>query len=168
MTTVAERRELTGYAIKTYPMSERQACALLTLSRTGYRHQTQKADNQAIQEQLLALASKKLHWGFLKMFAYLRNQGHKWNDMRVRRLRAQFAVELRKRLPERDPQPLEASAVVANYSWSLDFMHDSLANGRNIRTLNIIDDFNREGLWIEVATSIPSARMIWVLEMIAL
>lgn len=162
---------MTGYAIKTHQMSERQACALLNLSRTAYRYQAQKADDQAIQEQLLALARKKLRWGFPKMFAYLRNQGHKWNHKRVRRIYRELGLNLRikprKRLPKREPQPLEAPTVT-NLSWSLDFMHDSLANGRTIRTLNIIDDFNREGLWIEVATSIPSARVIRVLEMLAL
>ena len=54
----------------------------------------------------------------------------------------------------------------ANQSWSLDFMSDSLASGRAFRTLNILDDFNREALWIEVDTSLPSERVIRVLEML--
>jgi putative transposase len=119
---------------------------------------------------LLQLAAWKPRWGFPKMYAYLRNQGHKVNHKRIRRVYRELGLNLRikpkKRLPVRDPQPLEAPDS-ANKSWSLDFMHDSLANGRPIRTLNIIDDFNREALWIEVDTSIPSARVIRVLEMLA-
>jgi putative transposase len=51
-----------------------------------------------------------------------------------------------------------------NQSWSLDFMSDSLSNGRAIRTLNILDDYNREALWIEVDTSLPAERVVQVLE----
>ena len=105
------------------------------------------------------------------MFAYLKNQGRSWNHKRVRRVYRLLGLNLRvkpkKRLPVRDPQPLVAPAE-ANICWSLDFMHDSLVNGRTIRTLNIIDDFNREGLWIEVDTSIPAARVVRVLDMLAL
>ena len=94
-------------------------------------------------------------WGFQKMFAYLRNQGYRWNHKRVRRIYRVLGLNLRvkpkKRLPVREPHPLVAPAE-ANVSWSLDFMHDSLANGRTIRILNVIDEFNREGLWIEVDT----------------
>jgi putative transposase len=52
----------------------------------------------------------------------------------------------------------------ANQSWSMDFMSDSLSNGRTFRTLNVIDDFNREALAIEVDTSLPGERVIQVLE----
>ncbi|RAJ81982.1 integrase-like protein [Chitinophaga dinghuensis] len=48
----------------------------------------------------------------------------------------------------------------------MDFMTDSLVNGRRFRLLNIIDDYNRESLWIEIDTSLPSLRVIRVLEMI--
>ena len=54
--------------------------------------------------------------------------------------------------------------VQSNQTWSLDFMSDSLSNGRTIRTLNIIDDYNREALWIEVDTSLPAERVVRVLE----
>ena len=56
----------------------------------------------------------------------------------------------------------------ANISWSLDFMSDSLESGRAFRTLNVIDDFHREALWIEVDTSLPAERVIRVLEILAL
>jgi putative transposase len=56
----------------------------------------------------------------------------------------------------------------SNQSWSLDFMSDSLSNGRAFRTLNILDDYNREALWIEVDTSIPAERVIRVLDVLRL
>ena len=54
--------------------------------------------------------------------------------------------------------------VQSGLTWSLDFMSDSLTNGRAIRTLNIIDDYNREALWIEVDTSLPAERVVRVLD----
>ena len=152
-------------------MSERQACDMLNLSRSVYRYKAKPSDDEELQKQLLSLAARKPRWGFQKMYAYLKNQGYKWNHKRVRRVYRLLGLNLRvkpkKRLPVRDPQPLVAPAE-ANISWSLDFMHDSLVNGRTIRTLNIIDEFNREGLWIEVDTSIPGARVVRVLDMLAL
>ena len=51
-----------------------------------------------------------------------------------------------------------------NQVWSIDFMSDSLVDGRRVRLLNIIDDFNRESLAIEVDTSLPTLRVVRVLE----
>jgi len=69
----------------------------------------------------------------------------------------------KKRLPERVKQPLSVPTA-PNQVWSIDFMSDSLADGRKVRILNIIDDFNRESLAVEVDTSIPARRVIRVLE----
>jgi len=69
----------------------------------------------------------------------------------------------KKRLPARTAQALAVPGR-ANQTWSLDFMSDSLSNGRTFRTLNVIDDFNREALWIEVDTSLPAERVVRVLE----
>lgn len=152
-------------------MSERRACAMLNMSRSVYRYKAKPSDDEELREQLLNLAAWKPRWGFQKMYAFLKNQRHSWNHKRVRRIYRALGLNLRikpkKILPSRDPRPLVAPKE-ANFSWSLDFMHNSLANGRTIRTLNIIDDFNREGLWIEVDTSIPSARVVRVLDMLAL
>lgn len=144
---------------------------MLEISRTAYRYEPIKADDSELIEQLQIIAEHKPRWGFKKMGQYLRNQGYSWNHKRVHRVYCELELNLRvkpkKRLPSRNPKPL-AQSESPNISWSLDFMSDSLINGRAFRTLNVIDDFNREGLWIEVDTSLPSVRVIRVLEMIAL
>lgn len=69
----------------------------------------------------------------------------------------------KKRLPARMAQALVVPSQPAQ-TWSLDFMSDTLSDGRTFRTLNVIDDFNREALWIEIDTSLPGERVVRVLE----
>jgi putative transposase len=69
----------------------------------------------------------------------------------------------KKRLPARVKRELFQPAAM-NEVWSIDFMSDSLWNGRKIRLLNVIDDYNREILWIETDTSLPTHRVIRILE----
>jgi putative transposase len=160
---------LVAYAVDGHGLSERQACQMLELSRSVYRYQTKKPDDKEIRSMLLELAARKPRWGIKKMVDYLKNQGYTWNHKRIRRVYCELGLNLRikprKRLPTRTPQPL-VQPEKANQSWSLDFMSDSLASGRAFRTLNILDDFNREALWIEVDTSLPAERVIRVLEML--
>lgn len=54
-----------------------------------------------------------------------------------------------------------------NQCWSMDFMHDSLMCGRRFRTFNVVDDFNREALAIEVDLNLPAPRIVRVLDRIA-
>lgn len=61
---------------------------------------------------------------------------------------------------------MNAYPAAINESWSMDFMHDQLSDGRSYRLLNVIDDFNREGLGIEVDFSLPTERVIRSLEQI--
>ena len=103
------------------------------------------------------------------MYANLRNQGYEWNHKKIHRIYREIGLNLRikpeKRLPIRRHKPL-TEPEKANISWSLDFMSDSLECGGLFSTLNIIDDFNREALWIEVDTSLPAERLVRVLEML--
>jgi putative transposase len=64
----------------------------------------------------------------------------------------------KRRLPPQNPEPLIAP-VLPGHSWSMDFMSDSLYNKVRLRTFNVIDDFNRELLGIDIATGIPSLRV---------
>jgi putative transposase len=142
----------------------------MNISRSVYRYRCKQPNDAEIAEQLRQLAERKPRWGFRKMFQRLRNQGYRWNHKRVRRVYRQQHLNLRvkpkKRLPSRQPTPL-AQPESANESWSVDFMSDSLQSGQTFRTFNVIDDFNREALAIEIDTSLPSGRVVRVLDIIA-
>ena len=105
-------------------------------------------------------------WGFWKCFTRLRLDGHGRNKKRVHRVYCDMGLNLprrtKKRLPDRPRQPLDL-ATEPNRCWVLDFMHDALYCGRRFRTLNVIDEANRECLAIEIGTSISSIRLIRVL-----
>lgn len=120
-----------------------------------------------MQEALTALTTRHVAIGYWQCCYRLWNKGYSWNHKRIYRVYTDMKLNIRqrakKRLPERVKQALMASEA-PNQVWSIDFMSDSLVDGRKIRLLNIIDDFNRESLAIEVDTSLPSLRVIRVLE----
>jgi putative transposase len=158
------------YAIETHQNSERRACRLANLSRNGYRYVKEKANDDEIRTKLAQLAEDHHRWGFRKMAAYLRKGGNQWNHKRIYRIYCEMGLNIRvkpkKRLPSRDPQPL-IQPERANTCWSLDFMSDSLESGCPFRTFNVLDDFNREGLWIEIDVSLPATKITKVLDMVA-
>ena len=147
--------------------SDRQACHTVQLSRCAFRYRAKRTRDEPIAQQLRQLAEKQPRWGCDKMSDYLRNEGHAWNHKRIRRVYRALSLHLKrkpkKRLPIRVAQTLAVPEQV-NQTWSLDFMSDALSSGRTFRTLNGIDDFNREALWIEVDTSLPAERVVRVLE----
>lgn len=167
MVTAADRRCVAHWSIKKHELSERQAGRLFGISRCALRYQAKPRDDSAIEAALRLLAEQHRRWGFEKMFDRLRLDGHRWNHKRVRRvyrnLKLHLRVKPKKRVPSRNPQPL-AVPDEANVCWSADFMSDALTSGKRFRTLNIIDDYNRQALWIEVDTSLPSKRVEMVLD----
>jgi len=148
-------------------LSERRACRTVNLHRCTYRYQATKTDDHEIVQELRQLAESQPSWGCRKMTDYLRSHGYRWNHKRIRRVYRDLALNLhrkpKKRLAARTALALGVP-VQSDLTWSLDFMSDSLSNGRAIRTLNIMDDYNREALWIEVDTSLPAERVVRVLE----
>lgn len=111
--------------------------------------------------------AQRTRWGFWKCFDRLRLDGHRWNHKRVHRvycaLRLNLPRRTKKRLPTRIVAPLAAPSD-HNRVWAMDFMHDALYSSRRFRTFNVLDESNREALAIEIGTSVPSARVIRVLE----
>ena len=127
-------------------------------------------ENAEIADWLVRLTYNQKNWGFGLCFLFLRNvKGFPWNHKRVYRIYRKLELNLRikpnKRIVREVPEPLAVPSSM-NETWSMDFMHDSLECGRPYRLLNVIDDYNREGLGIEIDFSLPSARVIRSLEQI--
>jgi putative transposase len=137
------------------------------LPRSTYQYSHKPKDDSSIQEALTAITTRHPSIGFWQSYHRFRNRGEKWNHKRVRRIYREMKLNIRrrakKRLPERVKQPLAVPAA-PNQVWSIDFMSDALMDGRRFRLLNVLDDFNRESLAIEADTSLPSLRVIRVLE----
>lgn len=144
-------------------MSKRQACALFSIHESTYYHRAEPKDDGPVRERLAELAELHSRWGFWMMHHHLRAMNHKWNHKKVYRVYTEMGLNLRrkykKRLPSRIEEPL-VQPLRPNLTWSMDFMHDSLANGVKFRSFNVIDDYNREALNITLDTSLSSKRVI--------
>lgn len=158
-------------AVLRHGISVRLASASLGISETCYRYKAKLSDENAeISDWLIRLTQCQRNWGFGLCFLYLRNvQGYGWYHKRVyriyRELELNMRIKPRKRLVRAKPEAL-AVPVEISQTWSMDFMHDQLADGRSYRLFNVIDDYNREVLGIEVDLSLPSSRVARALDQI--
>ena len=97
----------------------------------------------------------------MKGFAY----DHKRVYRVYRELELNLRIKPKRRLKRDKPEELAEPRQINNM-WSMDFMHDSLADGSSLRTFNVLDDYDREGLGIEVDKSLPALRVIRALDQI--
>ena len=171
MVRPSQRCEMAKKAVTERSISIRLACAVFQISETCYRYKRKlSAENIRIADWLIRLTDNQRNWGFGLCFLFLRNvKGFGWNHKRVYRIYCELELNLRikpkKRLKREKPEPL-AVPEKPNQTWSMDFMHDQLADGRRYRLFNVIDDCNREGLGIEVDFSLPAERVIRALNQI--
>ncbi len=152
-------------------LSQRRACQVTGLARGGYgsggKNAKQAGADEPVQQALQALVARHPGWGFWKYHHRLRKNGVLVNHKRLWRLYQALGLQLgkrrkKRRLPERLKQPLQVPAE-PNGCWSLDFTSDALTDGRRFRTLNVINDFNRQVLGIEVDFSLPATRVVRLL-----
>jgi putative transposase len=125
-------------------------------------------DDREVESKLNSYVENKLlcNRGCPEYYKRLRREGIQWNHKRVERVYRKMGLSRRRKKKRRIPNPEKRPLVqpdLKNETWSMDFVEDRLENGRKIRTLNIIDDFNREALAMEVSFSFPAERVIEVL-----
>ncbi len=144
-------------------------CEVFSISKSTYYYKPKLSDKNAfIADYLLRLTGAHKRWGFKLCYLYLRNvKGYKFNHKRVYRIYRELELNLRikpkSRIKRDKPEALSVPTSI-NQAWSMDFMFDTLDDGRSLRTFNVIDDYNREGLSIDVDLSLPARRVIQSLE----
>ena len=147
----------------TYSIS--RACKILNLGKATVYYKTKK-DDTLVMNELRLKADLHPREGFWKAFGRIRLQGNNWKHKRVHRIYKAMHLNIsrkgKRRLPARTKETLTVPLNI-NHTWSIDFMHDALMNGRKFKTFNVIDDYNREILHIEIDHSLKSNSIVWVL-----
>jgi putative transposase len=167
--TPSAKRQAIAQLVSAHRMSVVRACQAVRLARAAwYRpRQDRLARDAGVIAALTTQVAANGRWGFWKLFDRLHNLGYPWNHKRVYRvycaLRLNRARRTKRRVPRRPRVPLCAPPTL-NLTWALDFMRDTLYDGRVFRTLNVLDQGNREALAIEIGFSLPSRRVISLLE----
>ena len=147
------------------------ACRTFGVSERCYSYERKLTpENERIADLLVGLTRAHRTWGFGLCFLHLRNvKGYGWNHKRIYRIYRDLELNLRikprKRLKRDVPEEL-AVPEKPNVTWSMDFMADRLEDARAFRLLNVLDDFNREGLGIEADFSRPAERVTRTLDRI--
>ncbi|MBK9295102.1 MAG: IS3 family transposase [Oligoflexia bacterium] len=162
------KRDAAEYSIKDHQISQRHACALFTLSRSTYKYKPKQSDrNEFLKIKLKSLALQRRRFGSPRLYVMLRREGVIVNHKRVERIYQQEGLQIKKRKKKRQTAPLRIVTPLPerpNERWSMDFVSDQLSNGKRFRTLNVVDDYTRECLAIEVNASLPGYKVIQVLE----
>ncbi len=153
-----------------FGVSERFACKAVGQHRSTQRLAPPVAadDEEIIRELLRAFAKKRPRWGWRRAATHLRQNGHNINNKRVRRLWREEGLRVpqkqrKKRLIGIGTHVGAMCPIRPNVLWAMDFQFDHTIDGRQVKMLNIIDEYTRECLAIVVAHSIDALAVVGTL-----
>ncbi len=161
------QREAVGRVMERHGLSQRHACRLIGLDRSTLRYQRKRPDDATVRQRLRELAAERRRFGYRRLGWMLAREGHAMNHKKLYRLYHEERLMVRRRrgrkraLGTRAPMTLP---YAINQRWSLDFVSDTLSDGRRFRILCIVDDFSRECLATVVDTSLGGVRVVRELE----
>lgn len=150
-------------------MSERRSCRLVRVCRATQRYRRRRGGDDRLRARLRELATAYPRYGYWRLYRKLRREGLLINHKRVYRVYRDEGLIVRKRPRKRLARTRVAASVPGrpNERWSMDFVSDSIGDGRKFRTFNVVDDCTREALVIEVDTSLTAQRIVRLLDQAA-
>ena len=162
MVTPAARRAAVSAARDAHGITERRACSILGADRSVIRYRHRRANDAALRDRLKELAAERRRFGYRRLKVLLDREGKRMNHKKLRRLYTEERLQVRRRggrkraLGTRAPMMLPDGP---NQRWSLDFVSDTLTDGRRFRILAVVDDFTRESLCLVPDTSLSGVRV---------
>ena len=161
------RRALVHFAREAYQVSERRACRGVGVERSMVRYRSRRPSQHPLRTRLRELASVRLRAGYQQLHVLLRREGWRVNHKRVYRLHTEEGLALRRRRPRRHRSAVARVRLPAptqpNEQWAVDFMHDTLADGRAVRILTVLDVYARECVAIGAAPTFSGGDVARVL-----
>jgi len=144
--TPVGKKQIVVHFKQSFMMSERRACELAGISRTGFRYRTRPSRDGDLRNRLVELATQHSSYGYLFLHSLLRTEGLVKNKKRTYRIYTEQGLQVRtkKRKKLNRPRTPMVIPTAADIRWSMDFVSDQLTNGRRFRVLNVIDDYSRE------------------------
>lgn len=160
MRTAAARRTAVHTAITAAELSQRRACRFTGFARSTHRYQPRR-DDSALRAQLESLAMQKPRWGYRRLHWLLLRDGTPVNLKRVQRVyrAAELHVRRRRRKAVSVVRVRAAAPAAPNERWSMDFMSDTLGDGRPFRIFTVVDDCSRESPGVLVDVSLGAERL---------
>jgi putative transposase len=152
------------FAVNQYKLNISSFCADINISRSSYYYKAVVVTDK-VEDLLLSLAYDNPKYGCRKLYQLLRLHGYIVNHKKVSRLYKKNQLHLRVKAKKKvkvEKHPLVAPNI-EQHTWSIDFVHDKLVNGRKLRALTIIDEFNREAIDITIDSRINSTKLLRIL-----
>src|SRR5215469_13723134 len=169
MVTPAVRREAVAQVRVAFEVSERRACSALEVDRTSMRYRSRRPDDAPLRARLRELAVQRRRFGYRRLHILMTREGLVMNHKKLRLLYREERLQVRRRGGRKRALGTRAPMAIPqgpNQRWSLDFLSDTLADGRRFRILAVVDDFTRECLALVADTSLPGLRVVRELETI--
>jgi putative transposase len=159
-----------NWAIQERQYSQRRACELVGMDPRVYRYRSRRGEDAGLRKRLRDLAAERRRFGYRRLHILLKREGVEINRKKLYRLYKEERLTVRRRGGRKRALGTRAPMTIpqeANQRWSLDFVSDTLVDGRRFRILCIIDDFSRECLAAVVDNSISGVRVARELDRIA-
>ena len=163
MVTPAARRDAAAHLIEVFGVSQRRACMTIGADRSSVRYRGLRGDDGELRARLRELAARRRRFGYRRLHVLLEREDIRVNHKKLRRLYREERLQVRRRGGRKRALGTRAPLVLPegpNQRWSLDFLSDTLNDGRRFRILAVVDDFTRECLCLVADTSLSGHRVV--------
>jgi len=161
--TPGARRDAVAHLRAEHAVSERRVCRVLGVDRTVVRYRSRRGDDGAIRARLRAIAAERRRFGYRRVGLLVAREGVRLNHKKLRRLYREERLQVRRRGGRKRALGVRRLMVApsgTNERWSIDFVSDTLCDGRRFRMLCVVDDYTRECLGLVADTSLPGRRVL--------
>jgi putative transposase len=157
-----QARKACSHTMMKYGISERRACWLAGVNRSTVRYRSHRPDDSELYGKIRKIAFERRRFGYRRIHTILKREGLKINHKKIFRLYQNLGLKVRKRGGRKRALGVRLArgrATKVNEKWALDFVSDTLENGRRIRMMTVVDEYTRLCLGIIVDSSLGGARV---------